>query len=454
MPAHDAHGDREIFRGPADAERAHAVWQAQSELALARARPTTTIDAGGDAQLDALAAEVATGQAALGGRVFRVPIDTLGELRRRIAQLDRRARRLGTGAIELSDVAGVGSDGRTFVVLTGRAPVLAGWSLAAIIEHREGQATLRAVSELGEGLAIREFAAPRCEHCCVRRHRVETFILVRPESGEIRQVGSGCLRDFLGGHDPDRVCRQAEYMALARAAVADTDRSTVGGGGSGAPELPLDAFAACAAHVVRARGWVSAERARRSSSRASADLALRVFETAREAPDSADRALAAGALRWAQALLAAKPELTAFERDALSVVTDGSVLTRRERGLVCSLIAFYRLKRARSCHVGSPGMSVDATVLVERVLERPSARHGTVRRCDLLDADVNRIVWWQTQGTPLHEDEVLLLRGRVERHTHFGNTAVTVLAHCRRLTDAPHRTSSPHIGALAPRRLT
>ena len=162
MRAHDAHGDREISRGPA-AARAHAVWRAQRELALAHAGRATAIVAAGNDQLGRLAAEVAAGQASLGGRVFRVPIDTLGELRRRIEQLDRRARRLGTGAIELSDVAGVGSDGRTFVVLTGRAPVLAGWSLVAIVEHREGQATLRPVSEFAEGLAISKFAAPRCE---------------------------------------------------------------------------------------------------------------------------------------------------------------------------------------------------------------------------------------------------------------------------------------------------
>jgi hypothetical protein len=231
------------------------------------------------------------------------------------------------------------------------------------------------------------------------------------------------------------MCRQAEYMALARAAVAD--RSTARSGDSGAKELPLEAFAACEAHVVRAHGWVSAERARRSSSTASADLALQVFETAPEAPDGADRALATGALRWAQALLAARPELTGFERDALSVVSDGSVATRRGRGLVCALITFYRSRRARSRHVGTPGMRVDATVLVERVVERASARHGTVRRCELLDADVNRLVWWQTQGAPLHEGDVLVLRGRVERHTRFGTTAVTVLSHCRRLAHLP-----------------
>jgi hypothetical protein len=453
MRADDERGDREIFRGPADAARAYAVWRAQRELAIARARPATAIGAPCDAHLESLAAEVAAGQAALGGRVFRVPVATLGELHRRIERLDRRARRLGTGAIALHDVTGVGSDGRAIVVLSGRTPVLAGWSVAAIVEHRDGEAVLRPVSEVGERLAAREFAAPRCEHCRVRRRRVETFIVVRADSGEMRQVGSGCLRDFLGGQDPDRACHQAEYMALARAAVADADDST-GGDGSGAVMLSLDVFAACAAHVVRAHGWVSAERARRSSGTASADAALRVFETAPDAPDGADRALAAGALRWAQALLAAKPELTAFERDAVAVVTDGSVLTRRERGLVCALIAFYRGRRARSHHVGNPGLNVDATVLVERVLERPSARHGTVRRCDLLDADVNRLVWWQTRGTPLREGEVVQLHGRVERHTHFGTTAVTVLASCRRARTAAAANSVAHMGPLASRRLT
>jgi hypothetical protein len=454
MRAHDEHGDREIFRGPHGAARAYAVWQAQRELAIIRAQPVTATDPPRDARHAALAAEVAAGQAALGGRVFRIPTETLSELRRRIDQLDRRARKLGTAPITLHDVAGAGPDGRTFVVLTGLPPVLAGWSLAAIVDHRDGQARLRPVSELGERLPALEFTAPRCEHCGLRRRRAETFVVVHVQTGATRQVGSNCLRDFLGGHDPDRACRQAEYLALARTTLGDADRSTPAQGGSGTVELPLAAFAACAAHVVRAHGWVSREQARRSSRPATADAALRALEAGSEAPDLADRALAAGALRWARALLSTKPEPTAFERDALAVVTSGRTLTRRERGLVCALIAVYRCRRGRSRHLGRPGARIDITVLVERVVEQPSARHGTLRRCELLDADVNRLVWWQTQGAPLHEGEVLALRGRVERHTHFGATAVTVLAHCRRTPTPGAPNSTVRIEALAARRLT
>jgi hypothetical protein len=113
-------------------------------------------------------------------------------------------------------------------------------------------------------------------------------------------------------------------------------------------------------------------------------------------------------------------------------VNAGSISTRRDRGLVCALIAVYRQRRARSRHLAHPGARIEVTVLVERVLTQRSKRHGTVRRCELIDADANRLMWWQTAGAPLHRGEVETLPGRVQRHTRFGTSAITVLSHCRR----------------------
>jgi len=77
------------------------------------------------------------------------------------------------------------------------------------------------------------------------------------------------------------------------------------------------------------------------------------------------------------------------------------------------------------------GEWLEAVVLVERVVDRPSRRHGSVRRHDLIDVDGNRLAWWQTSGTPLPHGRAVRLRGRVDRHTHFGRSPVTVLAYCR-----------------------
>jgi hypothetical protein len=240
----------------------------------------------------------------------------------------------------------------------------------------------------------------------------------------VRQVGSGCLRDFLGGHDPERACRQAEYLALARDELKGAENMTR------PPEPTLESFAAHAAHVVRAQGFISRERARQTSEPASADLALRSLQEMPDAPDLSDRAVASGALRWGQALPTLKDELSQFETDALAVIESRRVNTRRERGLMCALIAAYRQRRARSRHLAQPGQRLETTVLVERVLPVPSERYGTVHRCELIDADVNRLAWWHTRGAPLRSGAVVSLEGMVERHTRFGAAAVTVLSHC------------------------
>jgi len=242
--------------------------------------------------------------------------------------------------------------------------------------------------------------------------------------------------DFLDGHNPQRLCRQAESVLLARQALTAAAGPALGVAPN-ADGILLERFAAHAAMTVRANGWVSREQARRSSRLASADAALQSLQAAPDAPQAPDLALADNAVRWARELLAAQPRLSTFERDAVAVANGPTVLTRRERGLVCSLIAVYRRRRLRSRHRGEVGGWLDAVVLVERLVEQPSARHGAVTRHDLVDVDGNRLVWWQTSGKPLPVGQAIHVRGRVDRHTHFGRAAVTVLARCHPLDRRP-----------------
>jgi len=127
MHAHDEHGSRVFSRGPRQAT-AHELWRAQRELAEVGERPAVhAAENPANARAAMLASWVAEAQEAFGGRMFRIPAETLGELTRRIDQLDRRARKLSTGSIRLHDTGETDPDGRTFLVLCGEAPVLAGW---------------------------------------------------------------------------------------------------------------------------------------------------------------------------------------------------------------------------------------------------------------------------------------------------------------------------------------
>jgi hypothetical protein len=420
MPAHAERGGTQIFLATDKALRAADVWRWQRALQATDDR--------------AVAERVRPAQERLGGRVFRVPDAQLRELTRRVERLDRRARKLGTGPIRLLDT-GERDATASFVVLSGQPPRMAGWTVAAIVSHRDRPSSLRPVGTAGEGLAAARFAEPCCEHCGLRRRRAKTFVVVREKTGEVRQVGSRCVRDFVGGHDPERACRQAEYLSLARRAVSDSEqrapRAYAPDPEQATTQESIDRFAVHAARAIRAHGWVSREQARRVGREASADRALRLMRDEPDAPGPGDRALAAGALRWARMLWPTRPSLTAFEREVLAALGDDAHLGPRERGLVSALLAIYRRRRARPRPLAEIGARVTVTVLVERTTAQASQRHRALCRHDLLDADANRLVWWQTAGTPLAEGRVVRLDARVQRHATFAGRAVTVLSHCR-----------------------
>jgi hypothetical protein len=356
----------------------------------------------------------------------------LPELARRIATLARRAQRLGTGPIAVR-ATGERRGELASVLLEGEPPALAGWMLIAAVDHRGPAPRLRFVSPSASALDPRRFAEARCDHCGLRRRRSATYVLWHAATSRVHQVGSRCLSDFLDGHDPQRLCRQAQYLLLAGKTVRDAAASSTG---TAPREIALAQFAAHAAHVLRADGWISLRRARETGSTATADAALLSLQRDPHAPEAADQALARGALRWARELLAAQPKLSRFEHAAVITARRATITSGRDRGLLCALIAAYRSRRARSHHLGELGAWLDTVLLVERIRSQPSKRHGTVHRHELLDVAGNRLIWWQTSGPPLPLEQAIHLRGRVEHHTHFGATAVTVLSRCRTLDRA------------------
>jgi hypothetical protein len=213
---------------------------------------------------------------------FRVLRRNLPELQARIGALARRAERLGTSPLALRDT-GQGDDLHVLVVLEGEPPALAGWALAAVVDHRCAEATVRVVSSRAPALDPQRFRTPRCDHCRLKRRRVETFVVWHAATQRLRQVGTGCLRDFLGGHDAERLCHQAEYVLLARESLAAAASPRLSHEAAYSA-VPLEAFAAHAAMVLRAHGWVSSERARQTGQRASADAALHSLRSTPRAP--------------------------------------------------------------------------------------------------------------------------------------------------------------------------
>src|ERR1700691_1883636 len=81
--------------------------------------------------------------------------------------------------------------------VTGTAPKLAGWPFLATLTW-EGDVLVTRCLPGYEGRVHAEKITPHfCDHCKVDRYRNDTY-LVEDESGTQLQVGSSCVKDFLG----------------------------------------------------------------------------------------------------------------------------------------------------------------------------------------------------------------------------------------------------------------
>jgi len=185
----------------------------------------------------------------------------LGTLKARIKKLNRRALRLGLPEITFVETArverrhvGYGLEvsikvPTVTVVISGRTPKLpGGWKFIGSIEHLGDAGNL--IHGDDERLATWRNAEPLCGHCNKIRSRKKTAILENSDS-ELIQVGSTCIKDFLGYHsDPEAILKyEADFYSL------DDDFGDSRGSGDG-PRETLRVLTLAAASI-RANGWAA-----------------------------------------------------------------------------------------------------------------------------------------------------------------------------------------------------
>lgn len=182
----------------------------------------------------------------------------------RAAKINTRAAKRGfTGRVEVTgtqrevtetDAAGLS---RTRLVvdtqIAGEAPRYNGWEFLAAVDTVETEDgadfVLRTAPGVEESNVDRSSLVPgRCQHCnTVRRNRRYTY-LVRNTEGETAQVGSTCLKDFLGW--------EGKPVFIFADEAEDELREFAGGLVGSAAEYSAETVVAAAWGVSRLYGWV------------------------------------------------------------------------------------------------------------------------------------------------------------------------------------------------------
>lgn len=214
--------------------------------------------------------------------IIPVPAGRLEAAQHELAKLNRKAEKLGFSGGAFN-VVGQRVDtqmwfdtndptGRlrtnSLVLVTGSAPKLAGWEFVATLEPvgDDSEVLVRSVPGASVPAQYREADPFHCDHCGYIRQRNETFVVYNEETGEYKQVGRNCLKDFVGGNlSPARIAWLAGLPALIRG-IAEEQR-----GHSFVEEYSTESILTLSAAAIRQHGWRSRTSARDSFATATAD---------------------------------------------------------------------------------------------------------------------------------------------------------------------------------------
>lgn len=386
----------------------------------------------------------------------------LPELRERLATLHRRAAKLGVPEVRLEVLERVekplkeepeGLPVRHLrISLTGETPKLAGWTFLAVIDPHEAGNVLRAVpghdGEIPDRFRSCEL---RCDHCRTARRRKTTYV-VRHDEGEFRQVGSGCVVDFLGGLDPHALAASLEYLLRVCDEINEFGDPDAGCGGERL--LRVEDVLRSAAREIRVSGWMSRSRARETATEvATADRVLSDLLSPPTAKRKAepvtdeDERTADQALEWARAL-GRRDRRSDFESN-LAIVAAEECVRYRDVGFLCAAVPAWARDTERellmrrwvnlretSRHLGEVGARTEwrFTVVGYRTSE---GIYGVRHFYRFVDGAGNLLIWWSSRdlsrpagdGTeicPRLGDEIVV-RATVKKHDEYKGTRQTVL---------------------------
>lgn len=312
--------------------------------------------------------------------------------------------------------------------VSGQAPVLSGYRFLARLEHLGSGNLVYGISSGGIDPKWRT-CEPECSHCCTDRSRKETYLLEDTESGNVRQIGSTCLKDFLGHPDPIVV---AQIAAL----LTEFEKEEVYGGeelGVFDPEMsghtPRHILAVSNA-VIRQEGkFVSVSSASRMETTTSDLVKSVLYSRSSSKIDviSSDYALADKILSWLD-----ECEDTSAYLGNLQIIARERMLGAEHVATLCSApYAFSRALSApkaqeRTQYVGQPGEKAEALVTYKGKASFGS-KFGTQHLC-FFETQAARLVW-KTSNVPLGlvPNESYTMIATVKEHGNYKGEPQTVI---------------------------
>jgi len=339
------------------------------------------------------------------------------------------------------------------VEVSGKLPVYTGWNLVSSIEHsrlKEEEVsynTVRMNPDYPENVDYRTLP-PHCEHCGHNRYRKNTYILFNTDTGKSIQVGSTCIKDFLGEENPDFIIGAATYIDLLGKFV---DTYENGSFGSFAKEFPIEEILSVTSAEIRLHGWVSRGDVWNNGGASTSEWVDNVLsktpdmysETEKEINDAVndyDKFIAKGAIEWLNTFDLSDPSLNDYLYNCALCVKK-EYLGSKDLGVACSIVSSYKRKLAKDLEKKAPKQISEFVGAEKERLKDLNlifvnawtfdSSWGVCTIVRLKDSDGNIFVWKTGYFEEMEVGTVLILTGTVKKHEIYKETKQTIITRCK-----------------------
>lgn len=222
-----------------------------------------------------------------------------------------------------------------YLVVTGTPASYQGWEFIGVADFLEGEIITRTIAGAQDFNVVENY----CAHCHTNRDRNSLLIVKNIETGEVKQLGTTCVKDFLGwDFSPVALPTEEDFESLG------------GGSGGGKPVVEIVTFLAWVVATANAHGFATASAGGRSTGSLVWD-GLGGDKASLEAlvePTDADKAQATELLAWG------KGKFNADDYDAvtefvwnLSKALKLSSVYAQTKGIIASLYKVFQNEQAR-----------------------------------------------------------------------------------------------------------
>lgn len=321
---------------------------------------------------------------------------------------------------------------------------MSGWEFVATIEHAD---PMNIVRSFRPEVTIPErfyTADTFCEHCRTRRSRKDTYIVRNTETGEFKQVGKSCLKDFTGGLSAERIASYISWFdeVIKGEAVMPGFKYYYS-----TEEVLLNAV-----ESVRLYGFTKTETYGNAVSTKQVvieqihqfgDYNKRILNDGFDPKHKGNEEKTKAIMAWVESL---PMELGYISN--LKVALSRECCEKRDIGIICSAVASYNReveKQARKAReqkqakksqwVGNEGDRIEVRNMTIRLLTGWDTDYGYTYLYKFVDEQGNTYTWktgkWLGEGDEIRDDQRISLKGTIKKHSEYNGELQTELTRCK-----------------------